>query len=940
MKKILIIVYSLFLVIILANLFYYKSLYNKQMNYIVTLLDRQVQIVGFSVDSTNNFFISDLNEISYSEDLGSFFTDPDKQQKAKDKIKFFYSKYQDFISGIKIYDNKRNEFTLKIDETSGGWLDQQFILHVQGEIFNMEKLVEGNRKFEYYLPVINENVTVGNIVVTVDYDKYFNAIFTVFKLEDYQWQWVVSDSGEIIYDNSESNISYNQISRIMDALETGSVGNLVHDAGIDGKKQEIISSYYSTQLLQRNLGLVFSAPTGFLRKYIIRNSLFIVIGTLLLIQAIIYFFWRYLKIRDKENKRLGDSERMLFKMIEEMPVGVLIHNRKREIIKANKVAATQFSFASETEMRGKIFPETSLTNVDEYFSKNLGGVFSPEQFVIVRNENREMILFRNSIPVVFMGEEANMEILMDVTQLESARKQEARANEAKSEFLARMSYEIRTPLNGIIGMTDILAGYSLAGEVKEIVSLLRRSTEVLLNIINDLLDFSRIETGKIILDEIPFSLREEIGYCSELAKKSISGKEVTFKCFVNDNVPESIIADPFRLRQVLTNLINHSIRNTERGEIHLKCMQQTNKSGIVTLVFELIDTGKAFDNESLKKIFGASINIESKVAGSDDESVFGPILAHQLINLMGGEMTAVSPSGLSGENGTKIWFTVSVYSNDRIEKNLDFQRIKSFDEIKALIITGQMTRDEELLGTLHRLGLNISVTTFQKSTVAQIKANLTSADDEYNMIIILDDEDFDGFEVARSFGENNLSGSLIIMMISSNDQKGNYLKCITMGIDKYLVKPFDTGKLVNAILESFPFIESRAVRGELSNLKSDINALVVEDNVMNQQVICTMLRILGYPSDVAEDGYDGYLKAKSRKYDIIFMDLILPEIDGYESARKILAECPEALIVALTADNMPDARRKAGLSGIKEFIAKPVRLEDLKILFAKYFGRD
>lgn len=940
MKKLLIIIYSIFLLIIIANIIYYKSLYNKQISYIIFLLDRQAQLAGLSIDSTNNYFISDLNETTYSEDLGSFFTNPDYQHKAVEKMKFFYLRYQNFISGIKFYDNKRNEFTLKIDDNTGDWLEQPFILHVQGEIYDMEKLVEENRKFEYYLPIIKDNSTVGNVVVTVDYRKYFDALFSGFKLEDYQWQWIIDDSGQIIYDNSRSGVNYKQTDRITAAVESGSVGNLIHNAAIEGEEQEIISSYYSTQLLQRNLGLVFSAPTGSFSKNIIRNSLFMLIGTLLFIQLIISIFLGYLKKREDDNKRLSESERMLFRLIEEMPVGVIIHNKKREILKANNVAAAQYSYQSEAEMKGKTLPEISLTSVNEYFAKNLGGVFKPDQFIILTKGTGEMILYRNSIPVVFMGEEANMEILMDVTLLESARKQEAKANQAKSEFLARMSFEIRTPLNGIMGMTDILARHKLSDEVKEIVGMLRKSTEALLNIINEILDFSKIESGKLILDEIPFNLREEINYCANLARTIISDKKIKFTCLTDNEVPDSIISDPLRLRQVLTNLLNHSVRNTEKGEIRLTCSLHSQKNGIVTLAFELLDTGKAFDSESLEKIFANQINIESKIAANDDESAFGPVLARQLILLIGGEMKAESPSGLSGESGTKIRFTIPVYSNERMPKDLDLKNIRSYDKIKVLVITGRQTRDEQILGTIHHLGLNMSMTTYQKSTIGQIKANLTSSDDKYNMVVILDDEDFSGFEVAKSLVEYKLSGSLIVMMISSNDKKGNYLKSISMGIDKYLIKPLDAEKLINAIQESFPFIESQIAPGDISNIKSDLKTLVVEDNIMNQKVICSMLKILGYSYETAEDGYNGYLKAKNNKYDIIFMDLILPEIDGYESSRKILVEKPEALIVAITADNMPDARRKAELSGIKEFIQKPVRIEDLKTLFEKHFRRD
>jgi CheY-like chemotaxis protein len=164
------------------------------------------------------------------------------------------------------------------------------------------------------------------------------------------------------------------------------------------------------------------------------------------------------------------------------------------------------------------------------------------------------------------------------------------------------------------------------------------------------------------------------------------------------------------------------------------------------------------------------------------------------------------------------------------------------------------------------------------------------------------------------------------------------MKCITMGVDHYLVRPFDNLELMKAIQEDFPFIDESASI-DISNIKNDIKILIVEDNKMNQKVIGAMLKNLGCSFDFADDGYQGFMKAKANKYDLIFMDLIMPEMNGYDSARKILAFDKTVLIVAFTADNMPEARRKAELSGIKEFISKPVRLEELKKLFAKYFKK-
>jgi signal transduction histidine kinase/CheY-like chemotaxis protein len=941
MRKILIIVYSALTLIMLLNYFYYKNLYNKQISYIVELLDRQVQVVGLSVDAVNTSFPSDLNQISYSEDLAQFFTNAENQNRAKERMKLFFSEYKDFITGIKLYDNNRNEFTLKRDVDTQEWLEQPFQLHVQAGIFDKEIMVKDGRKYDYYLPIINKstNKVVGNIVVTVDYVKYFTEIFSEFNLKDYQWQWVVGDSGRIIYTNNEKSSDYSRLDAISSGLASGSVESIIHTAKIGGERREIISSFYSTQLLQRNLGLVFSAPTAFFQKYIIRNSLFIVLGTLLLIQFIIFIFWNYFKSQKSEIKRFEATQKMLDRLIEEMPVGIIIHNKNREIIKANKIAAAQYSFADETEMQGKIFPESAHYDENDYFLKHLGGTFNPDQFVIIKKEIGEIVLFRNAIPIVFLGEDATMEILIDVTLLESARKQEAKASTAKSEFLTRMSYEIRTPLNGIIGMTDVLNKFEHSRDVVEIIRLLRRSTEVLLNIINDILDFSRIESGKMILDEIPFNLREEITYCTDLAKTYTTDNEPRLITLVDDNVPESIIGDAFRLRQVLSNLLTHSVKNTEKGEVRLKCCVKQSNSGMVTLGFELSDTGTSFDKASLKKIFGDYINIESKSVLRNEGSGFSTILSRQLIEMMGGELVAESPSGLSGDLGTKVSFTIVTYSNDRQIKNLSFENIRRFSQVKALVITGDQNRDEEVLGHLHRLGLSVSITTFQKSTVGQIKANMNLHDEKYRLVVIFDDAEFDGFSAAKAIWDASLSENYIMFLISSNDKQGNYKKCITMGIDHYLVKPFAISDMIDIIKNSFPFIEDVKENDETDLARTDISILVVEDNIMNQKVIGTMLKSLGYSFDVANDGYAGYLQAKTRKYDLIFMDLIMPEMDGFESSRRILEFDKSPLIVAFTADNLPESKRKAELSGIKDFISKPVRIEELKKLIATYFKK-
>jgi signal transduction histidine kinase/CheY-like chemotaxis protein len=776
-------------------------------------------------------------------------------------------------------------------------------------------------------------------VVTVDYQRYFSEMFSAFSLKDYQWQWVVSNAGEIIYSNHEKRLQFTKIANIIEKLNGGTTDNIVHEVNIDGKLREIISSYYPTQLLQRDIGLVFSAPTDFFQKYIIRNSVIIVISTLLIVQIIILLFGHYLKSQRSDIKKLGSSEKLLFRLIEDMPAGIVIRKKDGTVLKANRIAAEFYSFKNEEEMEGRILKKPSSFDSYNYFSKNLGTSVETENFVVVNKDGKDRILYISTIPVVFMEEDAEMEFLTDVTLLESARKNEAAANAAKSDFLAMISYEIRTPLNNIVGMTDLLEKNDLDEDSKNIINHLKRSTEVLLSIINDILDFRRIESGKMNIEEIPFDLRDEIDSCVNHIKTLIEGDNIQIKESLDENVPRNIIGDRLRLRQILINLLSYSVGNSEEGTIHLNCKLQSNTDGLVTLNFELLDTGKTIDEESLKRISGGLKNFESRVAGNVDNNIFGVIIALHLIEMMGGELIITSPSGLEGEHGTKMTFSIVTYNNDRHVKKPEFPKIKTFSKIKALVITGNHYRDEILLGELHKLGISFTVTTFQKSTVSQLKANLDFPEGRYSLIIILNDEKFNGFEVAEEFRETGFSGKFAMMMVSSYDRRGNYLRGIRLGIDHYLVKPFIMNEIEGALYKSFPYVRKIAEKVAVDDINTGIKILIIEDNKMNQKVIGSMLKNLGFSYDLAGDGHEGYIHARTRKYDLIFMDLIMPGMDGFESAQKILDYDKSAFIVAFTADNMPDSRRKAELSGIKEFISKPVRTEDLRNLMVKYFSK-
>lgn len=938
MKKISIIAFSAFFVLMLITAVFYVSLYRNQIEYSNKILDRQVMIVGADIDNTSMYILSDLNEIDFSDDIAQFFADHSVNERTREKMKLYYSRYEDIVVGLMLFNIDGDVYTLFKDEERNSWLDGTYRAQTVPRIYTMEQLENERDKYKYYLPVLTNGKVLGNLVITLDFKNYFAQVFAKYNLEQYQWQWVVNDTGAIVFDNHGGEVIYSELKKITEGLEKGSSGRLSHRMETDGGGNEILSSFYPVNIVGLDFGLVFSAPTDFFQKYIVRNSLILGLLTMLTLLFIILLFRHSARRQASELKKTKDSEKTLISIIDQMPVGFIIYNSGREIIRANRQAARLLSYKNEKEMTGKLVPDLSR---NEYESDQAGR-FSQGKVIRLPGSEGDTIVFMNSIPVKYRGDDCTLEVLIDVTSLESARRQEADANIAKSELLARMSFEIRTPLNGILGMTEMLTRSELTEETRELAGLLRRSADLLLTIINDIFDVSKMETGKMILDEIPFRLREEVAWCINLVKRQNPESPVRFVSLVDQAVPENLIGDPYRLRQVITNLLNNSLAGTSSGEIRLECRVMKSDGNQFTLEFTLTDTGNNYTKSEIKKLFGDYITSLSERSEWSEDLKLGPILARQLTELMGGELTAESPAGRdsSGQDrGLKVTFTINVHLNERIVKHLDLSRYNELAEMRTLAITGTQGRDDDFLSVVHRLGIPVSVTSFQKHTVSQIRTSLQSEQGRYILLIIFDEPETDGFEAAKALMDAGMTGEHIVLMFTSRDPKGHYARCVDLGVDHLLVKPFASEDLLNVIKDHFPALGSHS--GRLNSDKSKLPViLVVDDNYLNRKVVGSLLKVLGVTAEYASSGTEAIDMAREKPYDLILMDLIMPEIDGFEAAKTILGFDRDTLIIALSADNMPETRKRAEETGMKELLSKPVTVEELRRVIDRYHKQE
>ncbi len=953
MKRLTILTVVVLLAVLLINFMYYNRLYNKQIDYVKNLLGQQIAIIGSEVQNTNIDFESDLNNIIREEKLSDLFNEemPRVQELVIEKLKFYYGKYDNFVETIEYNGTEARVFILYKDLETDAWIANTYLAQDQKELHDNDQLEQNRNKWDLIKPIHDSDGNlVGNIIITVDYIKYFSNLFSKYKIEEQQWQWLIDEEGHVVYSNYYDDYNYNSanidaieisgLKRINDDIGEGINSNIEHSVSISGDNIRAVSSYYSVDLLRRNFGMVFSAPGDFYQIYIIRNSLLIVSLTIVLMIFLIILYRRFIGSQIYSAERLRESEQSFVRLIESMPVGIVVVNKNNEVRKANDSAATMFDYRDCNEMEGKLMPETEHSGKGVFFAETLGPGYEPNQFMIINKQGVDNVLYRKEIPVAFKGEEVSMMVLMDVTMMEMAHKQGVKSREMKSEFISKISHEIRTPLNGIIGMTDILAKKDNDPETQKVINLVKNSSDQLMEIVNDLLDFSKIEEGSMMLDEVPFNLKREIEYCFNIAGAPTRGN-INLKWEMEGDVPEKVIGDPFRFRQIITQLLNTSLEHTDRGEISLKVSIEDAGDGEVLVNFDLKDTGRDYKSTMLKKMFGEYVKSETRSLKNYGSKGLGGQITRQLIEMMGGQLKPSTPSGLSDdpENpGARFEFSIKLHSDIRTDKDFGADEVKKYTDIKTLVVSGLRERDENLLNALHKYGLATYVTSWQKQTVNLIKSNLEHVDGRYKVIIILDTPDFDGFDVAKTLWENELHKGFLIIMISSNDKRGNYVRSIKYGIDEYLVKPYNINELINIVSDRFPKLESEVEKDLPDKVKKNLNVLVVEDNLISQKVAVTILKNLGIETDIAVDGKEGVEKASNRKYDIIFMDLVMPEMDGYNASKKILQQSPDTIIIALTADSTAESAQKAEIAGIQQFITKPVKQDDVKAILVKYFS--
>jgi len=625
-------------------------------------------------------------------------------------------------------------------------------------------------------------------------------------------------------------------------------------------------------------------------------------------------------------------------LVETSPVAITTVDATGTVLGWNPAAVRLFGHTEAEAVGRRVEDLVGTPETREEIRGNVSRILGGERLHAIgrriRKDGSLVDVEMRSMPLVVDGAEVGfIATYHDITELLKARQEAEAANEAKSAFLATMSHEIRTPMNAVIGMSGLLLNTSLNDEQREYAEIVRQSGDTLLTVINDILDFSKIEAGRLELETQPFDLRECVEGALDLVATRAAEKGLDLAYLIGEGTPAAIVGDVTRLRQVLLNLLSNAVKFTERGEVVLSVTAGglEGTAGLHELIFAVRDTGIGIPTDRLDRLFQSFSQVDASTTRRYGGTGLGLAISQRLTELMGGRITVKSEVG----TGSEFRFTIRAARADApVPIRRDLTGVQpSLRGKHVLVVDDNATNRRILASHLEAWGMHARVTESPREALGWVRGG-----ERFDLgILDMHMPEMDGVALAQAIRQTAPAATLPLVLFTSLGRRE--ARAEEAGFAAYLNKPIKPSQLFDALIsilgdQPVHVPQRSAARSELDPelaRRHPLRILLAEDNVVNQKVATRLLAQMGYRADVAANGLEAIAAVERQTYDVVLMDVQMPELDGFEASREINRRWPadRPRIVAMTANAMEGDRELCVAAGMDDYVAKPIRVEEL-----------
>jgi len=664
----------------------------------------------------------------------------------------------------------------------------------------------------------------------------------------------------------------------------------------------------------------------------------------------------------RDNESLKDGESLFLSLVHSIPACFIRKDREGIIVFVNERFAKLMG-TSASDMIGKtiadFYPEEFARDaraedervmesgevIEDIFEDEAGGKvhhFASRKGP-VWNDDNEVIGIQTIFWDITEQRIAEQALLAEREELRIAKDAADQANRSKSDFLANMSHEIRTPMNAIIGMTDLLLETQLTRTQREYLSMVQDSGEALLTLINDILDFSKIEAGKFELENSSFDIRESIGDTIKGLgfRAHDKGLELAFR--IDKKIPNVLRGDIGRIRQIIVNLVGNAIKFTQQGEVVVDVEAAEISPLEVTVRVSVTDTGIGISEENLGKVFKEFEQGDASTTRRFGGTGLGLAITSRLLELMNGRIWVESEFG----KGSCFRFEIPIEIDPESTETHQHQNTVIVQGARVLIVDDNATNRRILKDMLVSWGL-IPTTTSGGSQALQALSDAIEEDDAFQLVISdVNMPDMDGIMLAREILGNSLMDPTGVIMLTSGARPHDSKNLRDLGVEQHLLKPAKQSEVYNAVVCSLSAagttIPSQTIATSTYNpaTTAELKVLLAEDNVVNQKLAVGILQKMGHQVTVVSDGKEAIEIVGKQDFDLVLMDVQMPEVDGLTATREIrraeLGTDRHLPIVAMTAHAMKGDRENCLESGMDEYLSKPIRLKDLYAMVGTLF---